>query len=425
MKILWIVNVVFQQVADACGLESSAGGGWLSGFFESMKNKQNYNISVCFPYSGQRIKRKTSSVNYYSFIEKSLTKYDDSLEMFFSDIITEEMPDVIHIFGTEFPHTLAAVKACKNMGVLERCVINIQGLISACAEQYYAGLSNSAIYKCSIRDFLKADNVYFQKKNFEKRGIFEINALKIAKNVIGRTDWDLNLIKSINPDINYYFCNESLRSEFYEDPKWDYEKCEKYSIFVPQSYYPLKGFHNLISIFAEVTKKYPDTHIYTTGNGGDYHNFLLNLRHQTYYQKYLLKLIKKYNLKDKISFLGNLNASEMRERLLKSNVFLLASSIENSSNSLGEAMLLGVPSISSNVGGIKTLMTHNKEGFLYPFDKPETINLYIDKIFSDIDKANEISGNAVKRAEHTHSRTINEKVLNEIYLDISKHEESI
>lgn len=425
MKILWIINTLITQISDACNLPHSNDSGWLSSFFDTISSDADCRLTVCFPHNKAQVSKKIDSLKFVSFSEKSLTKYDRRLEVFFEKLIAEEKPDIIHIFGTEFPHTLAAVKACESNNVLEKCVISIQGLISACAKEYCAGLPKSAIYRFSLRDFLKADNVYFQKKSFRRRGGFEILALKTAKNVIGRTDWDRSYVKSINENINYLFCNESLRSEFYSEQKWNYENCEKHSIFVTQSYYPLKGFHNLMGVFAKLAEKYPDIHIYTTGNGGEYGNYISNLRHRTYYQKYLTKMICRYNLCDKITFLGNLNSNQMRDRYLKSNVFLLCSSIENSSNSLGEAMILGVPCVASDVGGIKSLINHNTEGFLYPFDRPEAAAGYIDNIFSDVSLADKLSSNAREHALNTHSKEINCNRLKEIYNTILENKGEI
>ena len=42
----------------------------------------------------------------------------------------------------------------------------------------------------------------------------------------------------------------------------------------------------------------------------------------------------------------------------------MASSVENSSNSMGEAMLLGVPVVASRNGGIPSMITEEEEGAL-------------------------------------------------------------
>lgn len=76
----------------------------------------------------------------------------------------------------------------------------------------------------------------------------------------------------------------------------------------------------------------------------------------------------------------------MKERYLKSQVFVLPSSIENSPNSLGEAMLLGVPCIASDVGGVRCLMTHSVEGLIYPADDPRLLAYDICEMFAHPEK---------------------------------------
>lgn len=402
------------MISDYFGLQLSSDAGWLSSSLNDISGHKNYEIIVCFYLPDTDLCGKNDNIKYYSFGERNFKKYSKKLETFFDDVIKKEQPDIVHIFGTEYPHSLSAVRACKNNRLLDRCIISIQGLISRCAQEYYAGLPASVIYGFSLRDFLKMDNVFFQKKSFEKRGRYEIKAIKAVKNIVGRTDWDHACTTEIHPDINYYRCNESLRDSFYNN-RWSYKNCEKHSIFISQGYYPLKGIHNAIKVLAEIIKKYPDAHIYTTNEDDSKKNLFSRIKHRTYYQSYLQKLIKRHNLEDKITFLGALNAEEMCERYLKSNVFLLCSSLENSSNSLGEAMILGVPCVSSDVGGIKSLINHNTEGFVYPFNEPYMINYYIDKIFSDTQLANTISTNAREHALLTHSREGNNKRLKEIY----------
>lgn len=63
--------------------------------------------------------------------------------------------------------------------------------------------------------------------------------------------------------------------------------------------------------------------------------------------------------------LGTLNETDMCERYSRANVFILPSAIENSPNSLGEAMLVGIPVVATDVGGVKNLMTDKKEGYFY------------------------------------------------------------
>lgn len=63
-----------------------------------------------------------------------------------------------------------------------------------------------------------------------------------------------------------------------------------------------------------------------------------------------------------------LDEKQMVQQYLNANVFVLASAVENSPNSLNEAMITGTPCIVSYVGGIGNRMRMGEDGFLYPQD---------------------------------------------------------
>ncbi|MEE0726992.1 MAG: glycosyltransferase, partial [Clostridium saudiense] len=133
------------------------------------------------------------------------------------------------------------------------------------------------------------------------------------------------------------------------------------------------------------------------------------------YGNYIQSLIKKYDLSHNIEFCGMLDAENMKRVLLESNVFVSASSLENSSNSLGEAMLLGVPCIASDVGGCADMIQHKKEGFLYPFDESYKLAFYLCKVFDDYMLASSLGLEARKKARITHDKEKNNEILYEIY----------
>lgn len=408
MKILWITNVALPDVSKDLDTQPSPFGGWLTGYLNEILKKDIHLVSV-FPY-GKNVQGNFENITYYGFKAKSEKK---ELLEYFVNIIDKEKPDVIHIFGTEFLHSNLMVKASKKLSMLQNTVVSIQGLVSLCAKHYFAFLPRRVINGFTLKEILKRNNIKNSALKFKKQGVSEVETLKEVKNVIGRTDWDEAAVKQINPNINYHFCNESLRDGFY-NKEWSLENCEKHSVFVSQSSYPLKGFHLMLEGFKEIVKKYPDAKLYTTGKNP------LTLKgkdklKQSFYSKYLGKLIKKYKLEDNVEFLGFLSEEKMVERMLKSHVFVSPSSIENSPNSVGEAMILGVPTVSSDVGGVKNMLTHGQEGFIYPADEPYMLEYYVSKIFEDSDLAHKFSKNAKEHAEHTHNRSLNGKTLMEIY----------
>ena len=418
MKILWLCNIVLPDIGSAIGCTGAVTGGWLTGVLDELKKDKNYDITVCFPLDNrEELKKTVDRVKYYSFARGNILKYNKQNELFFYKALTSEKPEIIHVWGTEFPHALAMVNACEQANLLNRLVINIQGLISMygnTTEHYFAGLPESVTKKNTIRDFLKKDNIWEQREKFSVRGQYEILALQKAKHVIGRTEWDRECVRRINSSIQYHFCDENLRSSFYNGA-WSYDKCEKHSIFVSQCNYALKGFHRVLAVLPKIIEKYPDANLYTTGENLLKTDGFIKEQRRTYYQLYIRKLIRSYGLEKHVIFCGTLNADQMKERMLKTNVFVSPSAIENSSNSLGEAMLLGVPCISSQVGGIRSMMTHGIDGFLYPFDETYLMENYIDKIFGHPEIAEELSTHAKKTASERHNVKKNTNVLKGIY----------
>ena len=135
---------------------------------------------------------------------------------------------------------------------------------------------------------------------------------------------------------------------------------------------------------------------------------------------YLRALIKKLQVEDHIHFLGTLNEQQMREQYLKANVYVLPSSIENSSNSLCEAQILGTPAIGSCAGGTPSMIEDGRSGYLYRYDDTEELAFNICNIFSMRSDASELSSREVKMAMARHDRKQNADDLIKIYDSILK-----
>lgn len=419
MKVLWLTNIILPEIANQISAPKPCGGGWIVGMANQITRINDVSLSVCFPImnSHKIITGKLNNIAFYGFPNDNAlpTVYNEKVEICLKKIINKAKPDIIHIYGTEYPHTLAMVRICEKLRIADKVVINLQGLCSIISQHYLCGIPIAARLFPSVRDVLKNDGFHRQSGNFMKRGTYEIEALKKVKYFIGRTDWDRACSNQINPSAKYFFCNEILRDEFYKH-EWCMQNCEKHSIFISQAAYPVKGFHFLLQALPVIIDRFPDTQVYVAGQ-----NFVHTKQYKwknNSFGKYILKLIKKYHLEDYVTFTGSLDEKEMCERYIKSNVFVSPSSIENSPNSVGEAMLLGVPVVSSDVGGVKNLLTHGKEGFLYQHDAPYMLAHYVCEIFANDELALKFSNNARERAKITHNKEANVKTLIDIYNQI-------
>ena len=151
--------------------------------------------------------------------------------------------------------------------------------------------------------------------------------------------------------------------------------------------------------------------------------------------------MRENDLNNRVIFLGRLDSARMKEQYLKSSLFVCCSSIENSPNSLGEAMLLGMPCVSADVGGIPSMFSDGEDGILYegfrsPKNKYDNIcnaktnsaeqleiiskrlaNAVVS-IWKDEERMESYCENARKHAERNHNRERNYAKMTEIYTKI-------
>ena len=430
MKVLWVCNIMPPVIGQYLGKECSVKEGWITGILMRLaKEREEVELGICYPVTDEREEDKKEvlidnkkKIVCYGFFEDMVhpEKFGgDKLERRLEDIVKDFQPEILHIFGTEFGHALAATKAFCNPSFT---LVGLQGVISECAKEYMADLPVKVQKSISFRDFLKQDSMKQQQEKFYLRGEREKEILTLCKHVTGRTAFDKAAAKKINPKITYHFMNETMRGEFYEG-KWSYGNCEKHRIFFSQADYPLKGFHYLLQALEIVKEKYPDVTVAVAGNSLVNYSSVKDKIKISAYGKYLRKFIKELKLENKITFLGKLSAEEMKQQYLKCNTFVCASSLENSPNSVGEAMLLGVPVVASYTGGIPSMLEHEKEGLLFEKGNVKALAEAIIRTWESYPTVMEITKNAAMRARKTHDGEENYRRLLEIYHQMSKEKE--
>lgn len=417
MRILWLVNTIFPYPAEKLGINKTVFGGWLNSLAEELVANKDVNLAICSINKGDKLEIfDDGNIKYYVIPEKMPIEYNKKLEEYFKEIEADFKPDVVHIHGTEYSQGLAYINSCTNKNV----VISIQGMVSVLADLYTADINYFEILKnITFRDIVRG-TILRDKKIFKQRGKYEIEMLKKSNNVIGRTSWDYSITKKINKDIKYYFCNESLRQDFYSDV-WTSYQIEKNTIFVSQGTYPIKGLHYMLKALKILKVKYPNVLLKIAGGNITKSDTFKEKIRMSGYGKYIRRLIKENNLDNNVKFLGVLDSASMKNEMLKSNVFVSPSVLENSSNSLGEAMLLGIPCVASDVGGTCDMLENNKEGYLYNYTEYEILSEYISRIFENDEEAKQFGKVARETAIKRHDRKENAKQMLEIYKQITNN----
>ena len=413
MRVLWISNVLFPEVCYELHIIAPVVGGWMySGATALLETNPDIKLAVVALYPGKVLKCIDNYKIRYYLIPSNGGGIRNSvrLELYYNQVKAEFNPDIVHIHGSESPHSLAWINACGK----DKVVVSIQGLVSIYTDYYLGGICEKDIKKSiTIRDILRNDSLFDQQKKMKKRGECEQKLLKSVDYIIGRTSWDKSHAWAINPDATYHFCNETLRSSFYRN-KWRYDDCIKYSIFLSQAQTPIKGIQQLVKALSIVLKYYPETKVFVAGN-----NFMKTSSfRKNGFSNYLEQLMKKDNVADKFEFLGMLDEQEMVNWYMKSNVFVCPSSIENSPNSVGEAQLVGTPCIASYVGGSMDMVKDGETGYLYRFEETTLLAMRICELFADSKQAEAISGKERKVAFERHDGKKNAESLNNIYKTI-------
>ena len=418
MRVLWVCNRPVASVSKDNNKSITNKEGWLDTLFEMLEKNPDIEMGLCHADAGAEKNYVSGSVKVYSINENynSLHVYEDRLESRFKEIYEDFKPDIVHIFGTEYPHTLGAVKAIENK---DKVLISLQGICDKCAEHYLDFLPKSAINHLTLRDVLKVDTLKKQKKHFMDRAENEKKALKEAMNVTGRTEFDREYSKEVNKDARYFYLGETLRNVFYTGDVWNEENIDKHVIYFSQGNYPIKGLHVMLEALNEVVKVYPDTVLKVGGDvitGGTLKKNLLIGAYGSYIKKY----IKKNNLGGNVEFTGNIPADRVKENLLSSSVFVSASVIENSPNSVGEAMILGVPVISSYVGGVPSIMMKDVDGRFFDSGDKDMLAGEITDLFKkkDLGHVKDMIVNARNRAANDHNSQTNYETLLDIYKEI-------
>ncbi|CAA7391363.1 glycosyltransferase [Chryseobacterium fistulae] len=166
---------------------------------------------------------------------------------------------------------------------------------------------------------------------------------------------------------------KSLITLHFED-RWLF-KGEKIFVSVGRLVFQ-KGYDLLIEIHAELIKEGINHKIMVIGDGPVY--------------EALMKKIKLLKVEDTFLLLGN--RENPYPYITKADYYIQSSRYEGYHLSIREAMILGKPLISTNVGGVKEIVSHNKTGLLTHFSRYD-LKKAIKKFLTDENYVSHISEN--------------------------------
>ena len=236
-----------------------------------------------------------------------------------------------------------------------------------------------------------------------ERGVMTAN-----KYFMGRTEWDKNIVKYYSPGSTYYHCEEAIREEIYSSTvKWTFHPREKIRLITIGNAGSLKGNEMMLRTAWLLKNQFNfDFEWFYTSNEYTLSFFenVIGIKHDDV----------------DIKLIGRLNASEIAKQLADADFYIHPAIIDNSPNTVCEAQLIGIPIISTNAGGIPSLIEDGKTGFLYPYSEPHALAFKIMNLAGQKKQLEKISENEKQVSLRRHHPENIAKQIKQIYSQIVK-----
>ena len=411
MKVLWFANTPCGATEYLTG-NKVTGGGWLYALSEALSSHSEIELHIAFYWHCELDSFIYEGITYHPIfregLDSKLGRYLYRLKQQYSsnvdvseidrieDVVKVSMPDLIHFHGSEENFGLVAERI-DNIPML----LSIQGLISPYYYKLYSGYDRTKIFRYqSFMAKIFKDGFGAQEKCMYKRSIRERKMLKLIDNIIGRTAWDRDCSLALSPHRTYFVCNEILRKPFFQT-QWKKKNIDGKIVFVSTISF---GIYKGLEVIYHTSKILKEQNV-------DFEWYVVGISLTDQMAK-VTKCITGINpVSVNIHLVGRKNANEIIDIFNKSHIFIQTSHIENSPNSLCEAMLVGMPIIASFAGGTNSMLENGKEGILIQDGDPYRLAGAILYMFQNYDKAVEMGQVARSRATVRHNP---DNVVNEL-----------
>ncbi len=272
-------------------------------------------------------------------------------------IVDQVSPDLIYIFGTENPFGLLIEEWSIPV------IISIQAVLNGLIEHIFDGLSPGERLRFLFsKDTLLGGGVYHKYLRLRRSRRMEKKIYRSCSFFEGRTDWDLDWVKRLSPDAAYFHIDRVVGEAFYQ-AEWEEPQNPAPILYTTSSNAPFKGGLTLARAFLELHRR------------GHHHLRLhmAGIHPQSLVGRSIQRLLKGGQVDTHLTLLGRVHRQEIVREMGNAAMFILPSHMDNSPNSLAEAMLMGMPCVASSAGGIPSMITDRRTGLIYPHQDVEAL----------------------------------------------------
>lgn len=409
MRVLWLVSTAANYQAHKRHLYN--GCGWIVSLEDNLKKNEGIELAQAFfVRSNEPSKTVIDGVAYYPIKDPyaskakvlaslfvSPRKIDERKLRLINQVINDYKPDVIQVFGSE--DVFGVISKYTQVPVL----IHIQGIINPYLSSFLPPFMSWKQYPGIAIKLRQRLLRQFDRKDWNYRAEREKEIIRLNKFFIGRTDWDERITKLYNANAHYFKCWEILRGPFYDNNTVRILP-SRLTLVTTISNASYKGFDMILKT-ADILKNVLDI---------DFEWNVYGAINAIFYEKIYKLKAEKLN----ICLKGVGTPQNIADSIMHASVYMHPSYIDNSPNSVCEAMILGCPVVACNVGGVSTLIEHGETGFLVPSNDPFQAAFFIRMLHSDIELNKKMGYSAKMVASKRHNiETICETMM-EIYRNV-------
>jgi glycosyltransferase involved in cell wall biosynthesis len=317
-------------------------------------------------------------------------------------VIDAVAPDLVHVHGSENFLGLA-LRGC---GIPS--VVSLQGIASAYRHHFAAGLGPSDLARAVCDPaFFRGLGLVHEYLRYDARVACEGEVFRNCRDFLGRTHWDRQVLALLLPGARYHHVDEVLNDVFYGEP-WKAVDARDSVIYCTTRSSPMKDLSTLLEAVA-ILRRTTRPHLRLRVGGSVKRGAVWpSIRRRLALQE----------LRGAVDLLGLLSPNEIAGELRSASLFVHPSHIDNSPNALCEALLLGVPSVASDVGGIPTLATDGESALLYPDRDPFMLAAAVDRLLSDRHLAAQLGRAARAEALIRHDPKRIAQTVAEVYAEV-------
>jgi len=416
LRVLWITSVPFPA---ATGGASMRGGGWMEGWRWTLEaHHPDVELAILSRGAAQHDPITVGNATFYSFPRVPGNRYSgvrgrwqcrdwadrgQNKRETVEAVIAQFRPEIVHIHGSESGLGKLAV------GVTLPVLVSLQGVATVWQRFIFAGSSWTEVAAELVRpQFYRGYSHLHSYMAMRKRAAVEQETMSHCRYALGNTEWDRAVAATLCPSATYYHADRAVRQEFYSGEWAPPAPGSDPVLYCTGSAAPYKGFETLLEALS-LLREAGETRVRARISGPvDRGSHWPALRRMT----------TRLGLADNVEWLGSIDAPEIVSEIEKASVFVQPSHIENESNVLIEAMLVGAPCVAARVGGIPSILRDGVDGLLYHDRDPYALAGALRTLLADPELASSLAASGREAAHRRHDPVSVADQLVEVYSSV-------